>query len=132
MKLTCCVRQNSQQRPLSRWRPKGTTLPGVWLRVDSEKQEERSRLHRNGSIRGTACVRACDSMDSNNDNFEMSRGSIGKTGSGWLLTEEGRQKSTGWSLRVFDPDWWKPSTADEIAEYVKDNDNNPDLINRKW
>ena len=59
-------------------------------------------------------------------------GIIEKTGSGWLLTEEGRQKFTGWRSRVFDPDLWHPDTVDEIAKYVKDNNIDPNRINRKW
>ena len=59
-------------------------------------------------------------------------GVIEKTSNGWLLTEEGRQRFTGWRSRVYDPDWWNPSIVDEIANYVKENDIDPDNINRKW
>ena len=59
-------------------------------------------------------------------------GIIEKIGQGWLLSENGRIKFTGWRSRVVNPTLWKPEIVEAIAEYIEKNNIDVTKINRNW
>ena len=59
-------------------------------------------------------------------------GIIENTTNGWLLTDEGRKKYTGWIGNVFNPNVWKPEIVKDIADFFHKNHIDEKKINRKW
>lgn len=59
-------------------------------------------------------------------------GIIERTNSGWLLTEAGRIKYTGWISRCYNPDLWHSEIVKAIADYIKSNNIDISKINKKW
>ena len=57
---------------------------------------------------------------------------IEKNGSGWLLTELGRTRFTGYKTRIYNNNLWHSTIVNAVAEYIKENEIITDKINHQF